>query len=164
MLTIKDELVIVEIDPYGLPLRARPDGRNQIIDGDTLVVGGETWRIKGYDMPEITENCCEVDAEKGRMAKDYLEQLMCFGAANRSLRIYLSRQFDKTGRRLVHIWVNDENVGEHMKLHGLAADYNGRGPKPVFCDCDEGRERRQDYEDKRAIDARRRFRSAQSRV
>lgn len=161
MLTFKSDLVIVEIDPLGLPSPVRPDGRNEIIDGDTLVVGGETWRINGYDAPELSKNCCEAEAEKGQDAKAYLEQLLRYGAANGTLKVYLSRQMDRHRRRLVHIWVDGENVGEIMKHYGLAADYNGKGPKPVFCECDEARLRRRDYEEKRAIDARKRFRMAQ---
>ncbi len=153
MSVIRSELVTIEIDAVG-PHRVAPDGRNEIIDGDTLMIGGQIWGISGYDMPEITGNCCEVEAARGLEAKDYLEDLILFAAANGTLRLYLTRERDRHGRRLVHIFVNDVNIGELMKLHGLAADYNGQGPKPVFCHCREALAR--------AIRERRTFRRTQS--
>ena len=51
---------------------ARTDGRQRVVDGDTLVIGRERIRLKGIDAPEMKQTCvcrgkttkCGVEAKK----------------------------------------------------------------------------------------------------
>lgn len=122
------------------PFGVDPHGRNHVVDGDTIVVGGERWRLFGWDAPPITGNCCDVEADKGQRAKEYLEQLMRWGAATGELRIDVRNVTEKYRRRLVSIYVNDHDIGRLMADADLAKPYNGRGEKPAFCDCSERRQ------------------------
>lgn len=112
-----------------------PNGRDEVIDGDTIKIGGERWRLFGWDAPPIGGNCCADERQKGADAKAYLGQLMEWGAAQGTLAIQVRGSTEKFRRRLVTITVGGRDVGEIMQEYGLADRYDGRGPKPVFCEC-----------------------------
>lgn len=112
-----------------------PDGPNDVIDGDTIKIGDERWRLYGWDAPPITGNCCDEERQRGAAAKAYLEQLMQWGASSGTLRILVRASTEKYHRRLITVMVNDQDVGALMREHGLADEYTGKGPKPKFCSC-----------------------------
>lgn len=116
-----------------------PNGANAVVDGDTLKIGGRLFRLRGWDAPPLTGNCCEAEHEKGRDARDYFEQLMQWGAARGTLTLKVRNVRDRHGRPLVDIRVEGRDIGEIMAEHGLAAPYQGKGPKPVFCTCEAKR-------------------------
>lgn len=114
-----------------------PNGSDEVIDGDTIKIGGERWRLFGWDAPPVSGNCCPTEQQRGADAKAYLAQLMEWGAAQGTLAIQVRGSTEKFKRRLVTITVGGRDVGEIMQEHGLADRYDGRGPKPVFCACDD---------------------------
>lgn len=116
------------------PLRFTDD-RMRVIDGDTIYVGGERWRLIGVDAPELHGGHCAVEDALGARAKEMLEQLIWRGWENGTLRMDVRDLTDKFKRRLVSISIDGRDVGELLKEQNLAKDWNGRGPRPVWCQC-----------------------------
>ena len=106
-----------------------------MIDGDTIVVGGQHWRLYGIDAPPISAGRCPVENHAGLRAKAVLEQLIAEGGANGTLHVEILKLHEKYQRHLVRIFVNGKDVGESLKELKLANTYDGTGPKPRFCDC-----------------------------
>lgn len=111
------------------------DGESKVIDGDTLKIGGERWRLYGFDAPPIGGNCCNEEREKGELAKKVLEALLLLGGRTKSLNITIRAIPEPYRRKLVSISVAGEDVGEILREFGLAEYFDGSGPKPVFCQC-----------------------------
>lgn len=124
----------IEVHGAAMP-KADPAGANAVVDGDTIKIGGQLWRLRGWDAPPTTGNCCDEEARKGQDAKDYLEQLIQWAASRGALQIEVRDIRDRHGRPLVDIRVEGQDIGAVMAAHGLAEPYDGRGPKPVFCNC-----------------------------
>ncbi|WP_438747911.1 thermonuclease family protein [Pararhizobium sp. O133] len=73
-------LVVVRLDERN---RAALSGQARVVDGDTLVIGGQRIRLVGIDAPELRQ-VCEREGQPwtcGRAAKDHLEALIGEGRA-----------------------------------------------------------------------------------
>jgi micrococcal nuclease len=55
-------------------------GSIEIVDGDTVQVGGVSWRFPGYDTPETYYAQCDAERQAGALAAKGLEALSA-GAA-----------------------------------------------------------------------------------
>jgi endonuclease YncB( thermonuclease family) len=129
-----------------------PAARTKVIDGDTFVVGGQKWRLSGWDAPPVgpigtvlTRNTgkhphCPKELEMGWAAKRLAEELLADSASRGTLRVeILAGPKDAHQRWLVRIWIDGIEMGQLMAEHGLAEPYNGSLPKWGFCDCEERR-------------------------
>lgn len=110
------------------------------VDGDTVRMGQESIRLKGYDAPETYRAGCDAEHEIGMRAKQRLAALV----RDRSARI--SRQGrDRYGRTLATLTVGGVDVADIMISEGLAVRYTcdlGRCPPRIDWCARLGAERR----------------------
>ena len=117
-----------------------------VIDGDTIRVSGETYRLVGFDAPEIGRTArCEREVEKGFEAKAALVDLVHSGKPLTLQRVACScppsaaegSQACNYGRWCGTLRVGGEDVGAILIRAGLAKDYPYRWdrvpPKPEWC-------------------------------
>lgn len=125
--------VYVHFADYAPPLA---DGECKVIDGDTVIVGGQRWRLEGIDAPSIGGRAhCPDENALGMRAKARLEQLLAEGARRSCLHVDILDLGEKYKRKLVRIFVDGVDVRETLISEGLAQIYDGHGSRPVFCQC-----------------------------
>lgn len=124
---------------------------NRVVDGDTFVIGGQHWRLYGWDAPPIgpigtvaTRNSgkyphCPEELERGWEAKRLATALIADAASRRAVHVIIRDAKDNHQRWLVTIHVDGEDLGMRLFEKGLAERYDGQGPKWGFCDCAERR-------------------------
>jgi len=100
-----------------LPAVAGPAGRVEVVDADTLRVGGETVRLFGIDAPEIGQPCQRGGRsfDCGRWASDAVERAY---AGKRA--ICDDRGRDRYGRQISKCAVGGVDIGETLVASGLA--------------------------------------------
>jgi endonuclease YncB( thermonuclease family) len=94
-----------------------------VIDGDTVHVGAERYRLLGIDAAEIRHAQCDAERRLGVLTKKRLEALLGTGAAE--LRPQNPKR-DKYGRLLVHLFVNGEDASCVLIREGYARPWAGR--------------------------------------
>lgn len=97
----------------------------RVIDGDTLemcLLLRETFRLYGINTPETRGP----ERERALRAAARIRELV--GTAPITATLH---GLDKFGRRLVTLYSPDgTNINGQLILEGLAAPYDGRGPRP----------------------------------
>jgi endonuclease YncB( thermonuclease family) len=94
-------------------LLSAPTVAQTLVDGDTLRVGGTTYRLYGIDAPETKQRCGEYPA--GELAVGMLEKLI----RGRAL-ICEPKATDRYGRTVAICWADGEDVGKAMVRAGMA--------------------------------------------
>jgi endonuclease YncB( thermonuclease family) len=104
-------------------------GQILVVDGDTVRVEGETYRLVGFDAPETYRAQCQSERELGDRATARLRQLVASGGVTLE-RIACSCRPDTEGtkrcnwgRRCGILRVHDEDVGVTLIREGLARPY-----------------------------------------
>lgn len=97
----------------------------RVIDGDTVVIDGETIRILNIDTPEIRHAQCDAELRLGRVAKRRLEELLAGGEPVLTRGDH-GRVIDKYGRTLAAIVVNGDDVGGILVREGIARRWTGK--------------------------------------
>jgi endonuclease YncB( thermonuclease family) len=97
-------------------------GKNCVVDGDTVWIGGEKVRIQGIDAPETHEPKCDAEERLGTRSADRLQALLSSGTvvATRG-----ERDRDPNGRLLRNLAVDGRDVGQTLIEEGLARAYGG---------------------------------------
>lgn len=103
-----------------------------IVDGDSILIDGQEWRLLGFDTPETDLAACEAERRLGLMAKARLEALVRSGAR---LQIEGGQERDRYRRPLGTLRVNGRDVRDIMIEEGWARPYNG-GRKKGWCSRD----------------------------
>ncbi|PVE25941.1 nuclease [Microvirga sp. KLBC 81] len=99
------------------------NGRNCIIDGDTIYHNGVKIRLADIDTPEISRPKCTSELELGQKAKHRLLELMNAGPFE---VIYNGgRDEDVYGRKLRIIKRDGRSVGDALIVEGLARRWDG---------------------------------------
>ncbi len=103
-------------------------GGAKIIDGDTLEIEGETFRIEGIDAPERGQPCVknEESYDCGMGAINHLEFLL-IGTQVRCTK----EKKDYWGRWVGVCTADGEDVGELMVRHGWAVAYRKYSKKYI---------------------------------
>lgn len=91
-----------------------------VIDGDTIDVDGERYRLTGFDTPETYRAECESEKLRGDQATARMRALVR-AATEISFAAQPSR--DKYGRGLGALWVDGEDVGAILIRDDLARRY-----------------------------------------
>ena len=100
-----------------------------MIDGDTADIGGQRFRLVGYDTPETYKPKCGYEKALGTEATKRARQLV--DQAGRVEVVVLPGR-DKYGRGLARFYVAGVDLGEILISEGLARSYNG-GRRSSWC-------------------------------
>ena len=87
-----------------------------VVDGDTLRIGGETFRLKGIDAPELAQTCGSWPA--GEEARRALVRLI----GKQGVRCERTGT-DRYDRTTAHCHVGDTDLGAALVRSGLAIAY-----------------------------------------
>lgn len=116
---------------WAAPARAEQVSAKSIyvIDGDTIDINGQRYRLVGFDTPETYRPQCDYEKALGNQATARLKQLIG-GVAILDFAVQPGR--DKYGRGLARLFVNSLDVGATLINEGLARAYNG-GRRSSWC-------------------------------
>lgn len=115
-------------EPPGVVDRARV----VVVDGDSVTLDGQEWRLMGFDTPEIEKAGCEGERRLALAAKRRLEDMI---AAAREIRLDGGEERDRYKRPLGDLVLDGVNVREAMISEGWARPYNG-GRRKGWCSRD----------------------------
>lgn len=101
----------------------------RVVDGDTVEFEGLSYRLTGYDTPEVRHADCEAEKTLGDRATARLQALID-AAASMELRVEAGR--DRYGRGLGSLLVDGRDVSDVLISEGLARRYNG-GQRLGWC-------------------------------
>lgn len=101
----------------------------RVIDGDTVDVGNERFRLVGYDTPETYRAQCDYELALGRAATARLQDLLN-GVQIVELVVLPGR--DRYGRGLARLVIAQRDVGDTLVSEGLARPYDG-GRREPWC-------------------------------
>lgn len=99
------------------------------IDGDTVAIGDDRYRLMGFDTPETRFAQCDAERAKGNEATERLRQIIS-GSPEVTLHVEPNR--DKYDRYLARLEVNGRDVGPTLIAEGLARAYSG-GQRQGWC-------------------------------
>ncbi|RWR28889.1 thermonuclease family protein [Sinirhodobacter populi] len=97
------------------------NGAVRVVDGDTLVVGGERVRLFGIDAPERAQTCQDARGRAwpcGSRATEAMKALVKPGGVRCS-----GTDRDQYGRLLARCFVGGRDIGEEMVAQGMAFAY-----------------------------------------
>lgn len=100
---------------------AAPQGRVQVIDGDTWKVGGHKVRLFGIDAPEADQKCQRPSGETWACGRWVTAETKARYEGKAASCTALDR--DRYGRTVARCYVNDIDVGQAMVSDGLAFAY-----------------------------------------
>lgn len=100
-----------------------------LIDGDTADVGGDRFRLVGYDTPETYKPRCSYEKALGEEATRRARQLVRNAGA---VDFIILPGRDKYGRGLARIFLHGKDLGEILISEGLARPYH-RGRRKSWC-------------------------------
>lgn len=104
----------------------------EAVDGDTLRHGFWTWRLAGFDAPEIHNAKCPEERARGELAKARLIAMIQEAGDRWQLVPAAGRAKDQYGRRLARLELDGIDAGEILIVEHLAQDYDG-GQRPGWC-------------------------------
>lgn len=99
------------------------------IDGDTVAIGDDRYRLMGFDTPETRFAQCDEERALGNQATDRLRQLI---GAQSTITLYIAQRRDKYDRFLARLEVDGYDVGPILISEGLARVYAG-GQRRGWC-------------------------------
>ena len=116
------------------PARADPVDKAAItvVDGDSISVSGQEWRLRGFDAAEIGRAQCEAERRLGLLTQRRLEQLL---AAASKVELEGGTEHDRYRRPLGDLVLDGRNVREVLLAEGWVRPYNG-GPRKGWCSRD----------------------------
>lgn len=95
-----------------------------VIDGDTVHMGAERYRLLGIDAAEIRHAQCDAERRLGELTKKRLQDLV--GSSRVELKTDQPARRDKYGRLLVHLLVNGKDAACILIQEGYARPWRGR--------------------------------------
>lgn len=100
-----------------------------VIDGDTIDVDGQRYRLTGFDTPETYRAECDSEKLRGDQATARMRALV---RAATEIRLDAQHSRDKYGRGLGTLSVGGEDVGDILIREDLARRYSG-GQRYSWC-------------------------------
>jgi endonuclease YncB( thermonuclease family) len=109
-----------------------------VVDGDTVRANGHSYRLVGFDTPEVRNARCAQEQLRGDRATARLRALiMQGGLALTEVKCACQAGNCNYGRRCATLNVNGEDVGEILIREGLARAYRcsswGCPPREGWC-------------------------------
>ncbi|MGB1216173.1 MAG: thermonuclease family protein [Pikeienuella sp.] len=99
------------------------------IDGDTIAIGEDRYRLMGFDTPETRFAKCDAERELGNQATRRLESLI---SAAQSVTLHVEPRPDRYDRFLAVLEADGQDVGPVLISEGLARPYDG-GQRQGWC-------------------------------
>ncbi len=99
------------------------------IDGDTVKIAGENYRLTGFDTPETYRAKCAAEKVLGNKATARLRVLI---ASVDMVTLEVEYETDKYNRKLARLFVGNRDVGNILIGEGLARPYFG-GKRQSWC-------------------------------
>lgn len=93
-----------------------------VVDGDTIRMDGDSWRLVGLDTPETYEPGCDFELALGQAATARLRVLMASGRVVEVIRLPGRDRFD---RGLARLFIGGEDIADILVREGLARPYEG---------------------------------------
>src|SRR3954468_3111141 len=102
----------------------------RVYDGDTIHYRDEGMRLYGINAPELNVAC---EKKLGIEARDFVRAQI---ASGKKVQIRRKKKpvKDKYGRTLIQLLAGGQDVAALEVANGLAVPYDGKGPRPSFCD------------------------------
>ena len=103
-----------------------PDPAVRVVDGDTIDIDGQRYRLSGFDAPERHQKCRDLSDDEwacGRAATEELERLAAMGALTCS-----GSETDRYGRIVGSCSADGKDVGAALVTAGLAVNDPRYGP------------------------------------
>ncbi len=100
-----------------------------VVDGDTIRMDGDSWRLVGLDTPETYKPRCDFELALGQAATARLRELMASGRVVEVIRLPGRDRFD---RGLARLYIGGENIADILISEGLARAYDG-GRRESWC-------------------------------
>jgi endonuclease YncB( thermonuclease family) len=100
-----------------------------VIDGDTIDVGLDRFRLVGLDTPETYRARCDYELALGQAATARLRELI---ASGQLLDLVVLPGRDRYGRGLARLYVGRRDIADVLISEGLARPYEG-GRRQEWC-------------------------------
>ncbi len=100
-----------------------------VVDGDTIRMAGDSWRLVGLDTAETYEPRCDYELALGQAATARLRGLVASGRGVEIIRLPGRDRFD---RGLARLFIGGENIADILIREGLARPYDG-GSRLGWC-------------------------------
>lgn len=101
-----------------------------VVDGDTIAIGSEKFRLRGFDTPETLYARCAHELALGTKAAERLKALIAGG----KVEIVPSPRRDRYKRVLATLTIDGVDVGVILIREDLAVPYSGRGKRRDWCE------------------------------
>ncbi len=102
------------------PLAFVPDRTVRVVDGDTIDIDGQRYRLSGFDAPERHQKCRDSSDDEwacGRTAAEEIERLAAMGALTCS-----GSETDRYGRIVGSCSAGGKDIGAALVTAGLAVN------------------------------------------
>lgn len=104
-------------------------GTATVVDGDTLRIGGETFRLQGIDAPELAQTCGTWPA--GEEARRALVRLIADQSRGQGVRCERTGT-DRYGRTTAHCYAGETDLGAALVRSGMAYAYTTYSVRYLF--------------------------------
>ena len=101
-----------------------------VVDGDTIKINEQSYRLLGYDTPETYRADCPEEKALGMAATKRLRDLI---DAAQTVTLDTTGKPDKYRRVLAHLNLDGVDVGQSLIGENLAVPYDG-GKRISWCD------------------------------
>ena len=101
----------------------------RVVDGDTIEVDGQSFRLVGYDTPETYRAQCPAELAAGQAATAAMHDII---ASGQRLELHVQPERDRYGRGLGTLTVEGTDVARVLVAAGHARPYDG-GRRQPWC-------------------------------
>lgn len=115
---------------FALPMASQAVAALRVVDGDTIVLNGETIRLDGIDAPELGQKCLDSSGNSyrcGAKSRKYLERLTAKG----DVRCEGANK-DGYGRRIAACFAGPTNINQEMVRQGQAFAFRKYSKRYIF--------------------------------